>query len=241
MWRKCLANRHSYRELRSTASGNYGLIMQAKLLPLVVLVSGNGSNLQAILDAIALGILNVEVRAVISNEPDAYALMRARNAGVVTEILSHRDFATRTDYDAALITLIDLYQPNLIVLAGFMRILSALFITHFRGQIINIHPALLPAFRGLHTHARALAAGVKEHGATVHFVTEELDSGPIVLQAKVPVFADDNAEILAARVLIEEHRIYPEAISWFATGRLCLDGNGNACLDGKVLPIHGYI
>lgn len=217
------------------------MITQENRFPLVVLVSGNGSNLQAILDAITQGILNAEVRAVISNEPNAYALTRARNIGIVTEILSHRNFSTRTDYDAALIKLIERYQPNLIALAGFMRILSAPFIAHFRGRILNIHPALLPALRGLHTHARALAAGLKEHGATVHFVTEELDCGPIILQAKVPVFADDNAETLAARVLIAEHRIYPEAISWFAAGRLCLDENGNSCLDGKVLPAHGYI
>jgi len=214
--------------------------MKDNLFSIVVLVSGNGSNLQAILDAITAGKLTVQVLAVISNEPQAYALTRAQNAGIPVEILSHRDFAIREDFDSFLAKLIESYQPDLIVLAGFMRILTEKFISRFYGRIINIHPALLPEFRGLHTHARALAAGVKEHGATVHFVTAELDSGPIILQSRVPVFADDTVETLATRVLSQEHQIYPLVISWFATGRLHLDEYGCAWLDNQPLPVTGY-
>lgn len=210
-------------------------------MQIVVLVSGNGSNLQAIFDAIARGTIAAKVRAVISNEPQAYALIRAQNAGVATAILSHRYFANREQYDTALVQLVDSFQADLIVLAGFMRILTKKFIDHFRGRILNIHPALLPELRGLHTHARALSAGLKEHGATVHFVTEELDGGPIILQAKVAILPDDNVESLAARVLIQEHRIYPMAISWFSEGRLRLDECGTAWLDNQPLPAQGQI
>lgn len=202
----------------------------ARKLPIVVLISGSGSNLQAIIDAVQAG-LPAEIRAVISNKADAYGLERARRAGIPTQVLSHKDYADRTSYDAALAALIDSYQAELVVLAGFMRILSDGFVRRYEGHLLNIHPSLLPRHRGLNTHARALAAGDDEHGATVHFVTTELDAGPVVFQARVPVHSDDSPESLAARVLREEHRIYPEAIRWFADGRLKLE-HGRALLDG---------
>ena len=188
-------------------------------LPLAVLISGNGSNLQAIIDA-AQEDLPVVIRAVISNRADAFGLDRARSAGIETRVLDHRGYPTREDYDRALRTLIDGFQPQLICLAGFMRILSPGFTAHYRGRMFNIHPSLLPAFRGLHTHQRALDEGVRVHGASVHFVTEELDGGPVIVQARVPVMEEDSADILASRVLKQEHMIYPLAIRWFAEGRL---------------------
>jgi phosphoribosylglycinamide formyltransferase-1 len=200
-------------------------------LPIVVLISGSGSNLQAIIDATQAG-LPVEIRAVISNRADAYGLERARRAGIPTQVLSHKDYADRDSYDTALAALIDGYQAELVVLAGFMRILSNGFVRRYEGRLLNIHPSLLPRHRGLDTHARALAAGDDEHGATVHFVSAELDAGAVVIQARVPVQTGDSPESLAARVLCEEHRIYPEAIRWFATGRLKLE-HGRAMLDGK--------
>jgi phosphoribosylglycinamide formyltransferase-1 len=200
-------------------------------LPIVVLISGSGSNLQAIIDATQAD-LPVEIRAVISNRTDAYGLERARRAGIPTQVLSHKDYTDRDSYDTALAALIDGYQAELVVLAGFMRILSNGFVRRYEGRLLNIHPSLLPRHRGLDTHARALAAGDDEHGATVHFVSAELDAGPVVIQAHVPVQTDDSPESLAARVLCEEHRIYPEAIRWFATGRLKLE-HGRAMLDGK--------
>ncbi|CAK0765636.1 phosphoribosylglycinamide formyltransferase 1 [Gammaproteobacteria bacterium] len=209
-------------------------------LSLVVLVSGSGSNLQALLNACAAGHLPAQVRAVVSNEPTAYALTRANRAGVATEVLSHRDFiGSRNDYDTALAERIERYNPDLVLLAGFMRILTPPFVARFRGRMLNIHPALLPAFRGLHTHARALAARVKEHGASVHFVTEELDGGPVVLQARVPILSGDSEEDLAARVLAQEHLIYPKAVSWFAQGRLRLGEDGRAWFDDQPLPPQG--
>ena len=203
-------------------------------LPLVVLVSGRGSNLQAILDGTLDGSLPAEIRAVISDRADAYALTRAALAGVPTRVLPSRDYPDRDAYDAALRMLIDAFRPKLVVLAGFMRILSPVFVEHYRGRLLNIHPSLLPAFRGLHTHRRALEAGVTEHGASVHFVTEELDGGPVILQAKVPVLPGDDPETLAARVLEQEHRIYPEVVRWFAQGRLELR-DGRVRLDGRAL------
>lgn len=203
-------------------------------LSIVVLVSGNGSNLQALIDA-AASDLPVAIRAVISNEPDAFALERARRAGIETRVLNHRDFADRQSYDRALAAAIDACAPGLIVLAGFMRILTPELVARFRGRMLNIHPSLLPKFRGLHTHERALAAGEKRHGASVHFVTEELDGGPVVVQAEVPVEPDDDPERLGARVLTREHVIYPLAVRWFAEGRLRLDAAGRPRLDGQVL------
>lgn len=200
-------------------------------LPVAVLISGRGSNLQSIIDA-AHGDLPVEIRAVISNRPDAYGLERARRAGIPTRVLDHKAFADRAAFDAALRELIDSYRPGLVVLAGFMRILSPAFVEHYRGRLMNIHPSLLPEFRGLNTHERALAAGVTEHGASVQFVTTELDAGPVIIQARVPVLPDDTPDSLAARVLEQEHRIYPQAIRWFAEGRLRLQDN-EVLLDGR--------
>ncbi len=202
---------------------------------LVVLISGRGSNLQAILDAIRDGRLNAELRAVISNNPDAPGLDLARRAGVAVEVIDHRRYPARADFDAELRRHIDRHSPTLIVLAGFMRILSDDFIRHFEGRLLNIHPSLLPDFPGLNTHARALAAGAREHGATVHFVTPAVDAGPVVLQARVAVEPGDTPATLAARVLREEHRILPEAIGWILAGRLTLR-DGQALLDGRPVP-----
>lgn len=188
-------------------------------LPIVVLLSGSGSNLQSIIDA-SRQDLPVEIRAVISNKADAYGLVRAREAGIATEVLDHKQFPDRESYDAALQQLIDGYAPQLVVLAGFMRILSDGFVRHYEGRMMNIHPSLLPKYRGLNTHARAIEAGDTEAGCTVHFVTPELDAGPPILQARVPVHPDDSPESLAARVLEQEHRIYPEAIRLFVEGKI---------------------
>lgn len=192
-------------------------------LPVVILISGRGSNLQAIIDAQRKELLPVAIRAVISNNPQAPGLAHARRADIDTQIVDHRAFNTRTEFDRALMATIDRYAPDLVVLAGFMRILGGEFIAHYRGRLMNIHPSLLPAFRGLDTHARALAAGAREHGASVHFVTDEVDAGAVIVQARVPVLAEDTPETLAARVLAEEHRIYPLAIRWFAEGRVRLE------------------
>ena len=202
-------------------------------LSVVVLISGSGSNLQALIDATANGLPS-RIAAVISNRGDAYGLERARRAGIPTQVLSHKHYPDRESYDAALAGRIDAYQPGLVALAGFMRILSPRFVQHYQGRMLNIHPSLLPEFRGLHTHQRALEAGVTEHGASVHFVTEELDGGPLIIQARVPVLPGDDPETLAARVLRQEHRIYPRAVQWFAEGRLRLDG-GRVLLDGRPL------
>ena len=204
-------------------------------LPIVVLISGRGSNLQSIIDQAASGDLPVEIRAVISNRPGVRGLDRAAAAGIETRVLDHGDFSDRESYDRALAELIDSYHPGLVVLAGFMRILTPGFVRHYAGRMLNIHPSLLPKFRGLHTHERALEAGEKEHGASIHFVTEELDGGPVFLQAVVPVLPDDTPERLAARVLEQEHRLYPEAIRWFAEGRIRLTEDGRLLLDGKPL------
>ncbi|HRD50528.1 MAG TPA: phosphoribosylglycinamide formyltransferase [Candidatus Contendobacter sp.] len=201
---------------------------------LVVLISGRGSNLQAILDQAASGELLAEVAAVISNQPGVYGLERARQAGVPALELDHKGFADRPAFEAALIGQIDRYQPDLVILAGFMRVLTAGFTEHYQGRLLNIHPSLLPKFRGLHTHERALAAGETEHGASIHFVTAELDGGPVIAQARVPVLPGDDPDTLAARVLEQEHRLYPQAIRWFAEGRLRLEGE-RLLFDGKLL------
>jgi len=201
----------------------------------VVLISGSGSNLQALIDGVADGYLPVGVRAVISNRADAQGLRRAERAGIPTRVLDHKDFARREDYDRALIELIDGFSPGLLVLAGFMRILTPGFVQHYHGRLLNIHPSLLPRYRGLHTHKRVLEAGDEEHGASVHFVTEELDGGPLILQVRVPVQPDDDAESLAARVLRHEHRIYPQVVRWFAEGRLRMTAQGGVALDGGIL------
>ncbi len=203
-------------------------------LPVVVLISGGGTNLQAIIDA-ARNDLPVDIRAVISNRPDAYGLQRAEKAGIPTAVLNHRAFNSREAFDQALAALIDEYQPSLVLLAGFMRILTPDFVRHYHGRMLNIHPSLLPRFQGLNTHQRALDASEEEHGASIHFVTEELDGGPVILQARVPVLPGDDAETLAARVLEKEHIIYPLAVRWFAEGRLGLNEAGQVLFDNKVL------
>ena len=191
-------------------------------LPMVVLISGSGTNLQAFIDGAASGELPVDIRAVISNRAEAYGLERAQRAGIHTEVLAHGDFESREAYDTALMALIDRFDPGLVVLAGFMRILSSPFVSHYQGRLINIHPSLLPDYRGLHTHRRVLAEGGSHHGCSVHFVTPELDAGPVIVQARVAVNPDDTEETLAAKVQIQEHRIYPLAVKWIAQGRICL-------------------
>ncbi len=207
---------------------------QPEPLPLVVLISGAGSNLQAFIDRIAAGRLQAEIRAVISNRAHAGGLQRARRAGIETAVLPHGDYSSRESYDQALMARIDAFQPGLVVLAGFMRILTPAFVQHYRGRLLNIHPSLLPAYRGLDTHQRVLAAGDTEHGASVHFVSEELDGGPVILQARVPVAGSDDADSLAHKVHQVEHRIYPLVVQWFAQGRLRL-GEQGVELDGTPL------
>ena len=204
--------------------------------PIVVLISGNGSNLQALMDHSDEGAYSV--CAVISNKADAFGLQRASKAGIPTRVIDHRDYADRLSFDQRLIEEIDSFSPKLVVLAGFMRILSPEFVQHFAGKILNIHPSLLPAYRGTHTHERVLEAGEKEHGVSVHFVTEELDGGPVVLQATVPVNNDDTAKTLAERVFKQEHRIYPKAVAWFAAGRLRMNDKAVE-FDGKRLGVSG--
>ena len=206
----------------------------------VVLISGSGSNLQALIDSIAHDGNPARIAAVVCNRADAYGLERARQAGIATELLDHKQFDGREAFDAALIQAIDAHQPELVVLAGFMRILTPGFVAHYSGRLLNIHPSLLPRHKGLHTHQRALEAGDAEHGCSVHFVTEELDGGPLVVQAVLPVMADDTAESLASRVHQQEHHIYPLAVRWFAEGRLRLDAQG-AMLDGQPLPASGHL
>ncbi len=207
-------------------------------LGVVVLISGRGSNLQAIIDATRAGNLPIELRAVISNEPDAPGLQFAQAARIPVHVVCHRDFASRDAFDQALMQKIDACQPQLVVLAGFLRILGKNFIDHYAGRLVNVHPSLLPNFPGLGTHARAIESGIDWHGATVHFVTNEVDTGPIIVQARIRVLPNDTRESLAARVLKEEHRIFPLAIRWFAEGRLHLEGR-RALLDGKVSPEQG--
>ena len=206
----------------------------------MVLLSGTGSNLQALIDSTRIGDSPVRIAAVISNRSDAYGLQRARDAGIETRDLDHKAFEGREAFDSALIELIDAFNPKLVVLAGFMRILSADFVRHYEGRLLNIHPSLLPKYKGMHTHQRALDAGDSEHGCSVHFVTEELDGGPLVVQAVVPVKSDDSAQTLAQRVHAQEHRIYPLAVRWFAEGRLIL-GDQGALLDGQLLAASGHL
>lgn len=196
---------------------------------IVILISGRGSNLQALLDA---GLPDCRI-AVISNRPDAAGLDLARRCGVVTTVVDHRDFTVRADFDAALADAIDAHQPDLVAMAGFMRVLGEGFVRCFEGRLMNIHPSLLPAFPGLHTHAQALAAGVRVHGCSVHFVTVSLDRGPIIIQAAVPVLPGDTEESLAARVLAQEHLIYPRAVRWFLDGRLTLTDEGSVRVAGE--------
>lgn len=193
-----------------------------KPLPIVVLISGSGSNLQSIIDGIEDKTLNARLCAVISNKVDAYGIERAKKANIPTEIIDHKQYDSREDFDTELSQCIEKYQPQLIVLAGFMRILSDDFVNHFYGKMINIHPSLLPKYRGIHTHQRALEAGDEIHGLSIHYVTAELDGGPIILQKTVPVLEGDNKETLAMRVLEQEHIAYPQVIQWIAEGRIQL-------------------
>lgn len=191
---------------------------------IVILISGRGSNMESLLAAVAAGTLPVRVAAVLSNRPDAAGLQSAAAQGVPTRVVDHKQFVDRAAFDAAMSEAIDAFAPDLVVLAGFMRILSEGFVRRYEGRLMNIHPSLLPAFPGLHTHRKALDEGVRVHGCTVHFVTPTLDHGPVVVQAAVPVLDDDDEAALAARVLAQEHRVYPQAVRWFAEGRLRLVG-----------------
>jgi phosphoribosylglycinamide formyltransferase-1 len=199
---------------------------------IVILISGRGSNMEALLEA----RLPARIAAVISNDPGARGLTTAKSRGVATAVVDHRSFADRGAFDSALAAEIDRHQPELVVLAGFMRILTEPFIERYRGRMVNIHPSLLPAFPGLHTHRRALEAGVRIHGCTVHFTAPAVDSGPIIAQAAVPVLPDDTEERLAARVLAEEHRLYPQAVRWFLEGRLRLGPDGTVTVDAARAP-----
>lgn len=195
---------------------------------IVILISGRGSNMRSLLDAVAAGSLPVRVAAVLSNRGDAPGLETAAARGVTTRVVDHRAFVGREAFDAALAVAIDSFAPDLVLLAGFMRILSDGFVQHYAGRLLNIHPSLLPSFPGLHTHRRALAEGVRVHGCTVHFVTPSLDHGPIIVQAAVPVLDGDDEASLAARVLAQEHRVYPLAVRWFVEERLHV-------VDGRVV------
>jgi len=188
------------------------MVNHAAKAKLVILISGRGSNMLSIIKAIDNGELDVSIAAVISNRPDALGLSLAEQAGISTSLIDHKQFLSREEFDQALAAEVDRYQPDLVVLAGFMRILTTDFVAHFKNRLINIHPSLLPKFKGLNTHQRAIEAGEEEHGASVHFVTPELDDGPIVLQARVNILETDDATTLAARVLEKEHKLYPDAI-----------------------------
>ncbi len=206
---------------------------------LAVLISGSGTNLQAIMDAQKAGTLDAEIAVVFSNRANAAGLERAAQAGIPTASLDHRDYPDREQFDQAMIEVLTPYAPDTVVLAGFMRILSAVFVRHYAGQLINIHPSLLPKYRGLNTHARALEAGDSEHGCSIHFVTEELDGGPLIAQAPIAVHANDTVDSLSKRVQQREHLLYPQVLQWRARDRLELTDNG-VLLDGKPLPAQGY-
>jgi len=194
---------------------------------IVILISGRGSNMEALLNA----RLPCQIAAIISSKADAPGLATAQAHGIPTAVIAHRDYPERAQFDAALVVKIDRHQPDLVVLAGFMRILTPDFVARYSGRLINIHPSLLPAYAGLHTHERALHDGVKIHGCTVHFVTPDLDHGPIIIQAAVPVLQGDTAITLATRVLHEEHRIYPQAVRWLCSNQARLDQHGHVNID----------
>ncbi len=208
--------------------------------PIVVLISGSGSNLQALIDQSLQGQLNIDICAVISNKAEAYGLERAKLAGIPTHTLSHKSFDSREAFDAELQALIDQYQPKLVVLAGFMRILTETFAKHYEGRMLNIHPSLLPKYKGLNTHQRAIDANEKEHGVSVHFVSPELDAGAVILQASTEITSEETADTLATKVHALEHIIYPLAVKWFSEERLTFH-DGNAFLDKKPLPINGVL
>lgn len=207
---------------------------------IVILISGRGSNMESLLAAVAAGELPVRVAAVLSNRPDAKGLQTAAARGVPTRVVDHKQFSSREDFDVAMAEAIDAFAHDLVVLAGFMRILTDGFVRHYAGRLMNIHPSLLPSFSGLHTHQRALEEGVRIHGCTVHFVTPTLDHGPVIVQAAVPVLDGDDEASLAARVLAQEHRVYPLAVRWFAEGRLQLLG-GRVRLDAEQVDAQALI
>ncbi|UTW04769.1 phosphoribosylglycinamide formyltransferase [Amphritea atlantica] len=207
---------------------------------IVVLISGSGSNLQAIIDAIASGQINGRIAAVLSNKEGAFGLERAEKAGIPQIVINHQAFDSRESFDAAMMEAIDSHQPDLIVLAGFMRILTPAFVRHYQGRMLNIHPSLLPKYKGLNTHLRAIEAGDSQHGCTVHFVTEELDGGPPALQAPVDILPTDNADSLQQRVHSAEHKIYPLAVELFCADRLKLLASGAVQLDGSTLTPEGF-
>ena len=206
--------------------------MNKNKIPVVVLISGRGSNLQSIIEAMQHQQLDIDIKAVISNRPDATGLEKARAAGIPAITVDHQQFANRHDFDLALQKSIDRYHPELLVLAGFMRILGEDFVNHYLGRMLNIHPSLLPRYPGLNTHQRALDNKDRWHGASIHFVASELDGGPVVLQVRLPVLEDDDQESLAERVLQQEHKLYCQAIQWFVEKRLILH-QGQAYLDGN--------
>lgn len=204
----------------------------------VILISGRGSNMEVFLEASSQGLLNGTIVRIISNRPDAQGIVTANKRGIATAVIDHKKFETREAFDAALAEEVASAQPDVIVLAGFMRILTPVFIDKFLGKLVNIHPSLLPKYTGLNTHQRAIDAGDSEAGATVHYVTNELDGGPAILQARVTIEEIDTAESLASKVLAVEHRIFPEAVNWHLQGRVMHEENG-AYLDGKLLPPSG--
>lgn len=203
-------------------------------MPVVILISGTGRNLQVFLDEAAAGRLSVDIRAVISNRPDAGGLQRATDAGIPTAVVDHQEYPDRESFDRALAACVDGYAPELVVLAGFMRILTSVFVQRYTGRMLNVHPSLLPAYRGLNTYQRALDDGAQQHGVSIHFVTEELDGGPVVLQASTDILPDDDAEQLAQRVHQQELVIYPVVVQAFAEQRLQFQ-RGVPCLDGEPL------
>ena len=203
----------------------------------VILISGRGSNMEAIVRA---QIPGAQIAAVISNRPDAAGLGFAAGHGIAAQIVDHKDYPSREAFDAALAATIDAHEPDLVVLAGFMRVLTDGFVSHYAGRLLNIHPSLLPSFPGLHTHRKALEAGVRVHGATVHFVTPTLDCGPVVIQAVVPVLPGDDEVTLSARVLVQEHRIYPQAVRWFVEDRLTLSEAGRVQVRGEAAGPAGW-
>ncbi|MAK91260.1 MAG: phosphoribosylglycinamide formyltransferase [Oceanospirillaceae bacterium] len=205
---------------------------------IVILISGSGSNMLAIAEAVKSGDIDAEVAAVISNRPEAAGLQKARDRDIPCVGLDHKEYQSREHFDVALMRKIDEYEPDVLVLAGFMRILTPDFVRRYEGRMLNIHPSLLPKYQGLNTHQRAIDAGDSEHGVTVHFVTEVLDDGPNVIQAAVTINADDDATNLQKRVQQQEHIIYPIAVKWFVSGRLVMKDN-KALLDGKQLPEAG--
>jgi len=200
-----------------------------------ILISGSGSNLQAFIDAVDKGAINLELCVVFSNNPDAYGLQRAKKAGIPTACVQHGDFPDRESFDAAVIAELDRFNPELVILAGFMRILTREFVAHFRGKILNIHPALLPSYPGLNTHQRVLDAGDEWHGSTVHFVTEELDAGPRILQGRIAVVPNESAKELEARVQAVEHQIYCVAADWVGSGKVQFR-DGKSWSEGRVMP-----